>query len=62
MRKVPSISGYGPVSQRVQINLIFNDNVCLLCLSCNVKNTKLLPNYLKRAETGVVLIVFGGVH
>ena len=22
---------------RVQINLIFNDNVCRLCLSCNIK-------------------------
>ena len=26
-----------PVSQRVQMNLIFNDNVRILCLSCNVK-------------------------
>jgi hypothetical protein len=26
-----------PVSQRVQMNFIFNDNVRILCLSCNVK-------------------------
>ena len=29
-----------PVSQRVQINYIFIDNVCILCLSCNIKNSK----------------------
>jgi hypothetical protein len=26
------------VSQRVQINFIFIDNVPILCLSCNIKN------------------------
>ena len=25
------------VSQRVQMNLIFSDNIHILCLSCNVK-------------------------
>ena len=28
------------VLQRVQINFIFNDNVCILCLSCNIKKSK----------------------
>jgi hypothetical protein len=28
---------FRPVSQRVQMNFIFNDNVRILCLSCNVK-------------------------
>ena len=26
--------------QRVQMNYIFSDNVCILCLSCNVKKLK----------------------
>jgi hypothetical protein len=29
-----------PVLQQVQINFIFNDNVCILCLSCNIKKSK----------------------
>ena len=29
-----------PVLQRVQINLIFNDNVRIMCLSCNIKKSK----------------------
>ena len=29
-----------PVSQRVQINRIFNDNICMLCLSCNFTKCK----------------------
>ena len=28
------------VSQRVQINVIFIDNVPILCLSCNIKKSK----------------------
>jgi hypothetical protein len=31
-----------PVSQRVQMLFIFNDNVRILCLSCNVKNVEKL--------------------
>jgi hypothetical protein len=29
-----------PVSQRVQMNFIFTDNVRILCLSCNVKKSQ----------------------
>ena len=29
-----------PVSRRVHINCIFNDNVIILCLSCNIKKSK----------------------
>jgi hypothetical protein len=28
------------ISQRVQINFIFTDNICILCLSCNVEKFK----------------------
>ena len=28
------------VSQRVQINFIFSDNIRILCLSCNIKRSK----------------------
>ena len=47
------------VSQRVQTNYIFFDNVstCMLYLFCNVKYSKQLPNCLKIAETSIVLIV-----
>ena len=31
---------FQPVSQWVQINLIFNNNVHILCLSCNIKKSK----------------------
>jgi hypothetical protein len=31
---------FNPVSQRVQMNFIFSDNVHILCLSCNVKKLK----------------------
>ena len=31
---------FRPVSQRVQINCIFINNVSILCLSCNVKKSK----------------------
>ena len=42
-----------PVSQRVEMNYIFSDNVRILYLSPQ-RNS----NCLKRAETSVVLIVF----
>ena len=31
---------FSPVSQQVQINFKIADNVCILCLPCNVKNSK----------------------
>ena len=46
----------------MQINFTFTDNVRLLRLSCNAKKVqKQIQNYLKRAETIVVLIVFTSV-
>ena len=30
----------GRKANRVQINFIFNDNVPILCLSCNIKKSK----------------------
>ena len=51
----------GPVLQGVWINFIFIDNVCKLCLSCNIKNPRHLPNCLKITETSIVLIVFNGI-
>jgi hypothetical protein len=47
-----------PVSQQVEMNYIFSDNVRMLYLSCYFKSPKKQSNCLKRAETSVVLIVF----
>ena len=45
----------------MQMNFIFSDNVHILRLSCHVSNLqKQRPNYLRRAETSIVLIVFYG--
>jgi hypothetical protein len=37
-----------PVSQRVHMNFIFNDNVRILCLSCNVKKFGKLVRFKKK--------------
>jgi hypothetical protein len=42
----------------MQSNLIFYDNVHILCYSAISKSPKQLPNCLKRAESSAVLIVF----
>jgi hypothetical protein len=39
---------FRPVSQRVQMHFIFNDNVRILCLSCNVKKVGKLVRYKKK--------------
>ena len=52
---------FWPVWQWVQINYIFINNIHILCLFCNVKKFKLLPNCLKRAETNIIVIVFSDV-
>jgi hypothetical protein len=39
---------FRPVSQRVQRNFIFNDNVRILCLSCNVKKSENLSDLNKK--------------
>jgi hypothetical protein len=44
-----------PVSQRVEKNHIFSDNSIYPVIS---KAPKKLSNYLKRAETSAVLIIF----
>ena len=46
------------VSQRVQINFMFNDNARILCLS---KRSRQLQNCLKIDEKSVVLIVCNGI-
>jgi hypothetical protein len=43
-----------PVLQRMQINLIFIDNVCILCLSCKVKMSKTTENNRKKALYSMV--------
>ena len=44
------------------MNYVFSDNVHILCLSCNVKNsTAKFAKKKKKAETSVVLIVFDDV-
>ena len=47
-----------PVSQRVEINYIFSDNIRILYLSWYVKSPKETVKLSKRAETSFVLIVF----
>ena len=39
-----------PVSQRVQMNLIFPDNVHILCLSCNIKKPKTTAKLSKESR------------
>ena len=39
-----------PVSQRVQMNFKFNDNVRILCLSCNVKNVGKLVRFKQKGQ------------
>ena len=41
---------FRPVSQRVQMNFIFNDNVRLLCLSCNVKKVGKLVRFKQKGQ------------
>jgi hypothetical protein len=41
---------FRPVSQRVQMNLIFNDNVRILCLSCNVKKVGKLVRFKQKGQ------------
>ena len=51
---------FRPVSQRVQMNFIFNDNVRILCLSCNVKKVgKNKKDRNKRHSSPFINIVKG---
>ena len=42
--------GNRPISQQVQINFIFNDNVRILCLSCNVKKVGKLVIFKQKEQ------------
>ena len=41
---------FWPVSQRVQMNFIFSDNVRILCLSCNVKKVGKLVRFKQKGQ------------
>jgi hypothetical protein len=41
---------FRPVSQRVQMNFIFSDNVRILCLSCNVKKVGKLVRFKQKGQ------------
>jgi hypothetical protein len=54
-----------PVSQQVQMNFIFNDNVRILCLSCNVNKSENLSDLNKKdrnkCHSSPFIIVVKGV-
>ena len=41
---------YAYISLRMQIHFIFSDNVCILCLSCNVKQLKTTVNLCNKSR------------
>jgi hypothetical protein len=47
-----------PVSQRVQMNFIFNDNVRMLCLSCNVKKVGKLVRFRQKGQKQASFLAF----
>jgi hypothetical protein len=47
-----------PVSQRIQINFIFNDNVRILCLSCNVKKVVKLVRFRQKGQKQASFLAF----
>ena len=49
---------FRPVSQRVQMNFIFNDNVRILCLSCNVKNVGKLVRSKQKGQKQASFLAF----
>jgi hypothetical protein len=49
---------FRPVSQRVQMNLIFNDNVRILCLSCNVKKVGKLVRFKQKGQKQASFLAF----
>jgi uncharacterized UPF0160 family protein len=46
------------VSQRVQMNFIFNENVRILCLSCNVKKVGKLVRFKQKGEKQASFLAF----
>ena len=49
---------FRPVSQRVQMNFIFNDNIRILCLSCNVKKVGKLVRFKQKGQKQASLLAF----
>jgi hypothetical protein len=47
-----------PVSQRVQMNFLFTDNVRILCLSCNVKKVWKLVRFRQKGQKQASFIAF----
>jgi hypothetical protein len=52
------INIYWPVSQWVQMNFIFNDNVRILCLSCNVKKVGKLVRFKQKGQKQASFLAF----
>ena len=49
---------FRPVSQRVQMNFTFNDNVRILCFSCNVKKVGKLVRFKQKGQKQVSFLAF----
>ena len=49
---------FRPVSQRVQMNFIFNDNVRILCLSCKVKKVGKLVRFKQKEQKQASFLAF----
>ena len=49
---------FRPVSQRVQMNFIFSDNVRILCLSCNVKKVGKLVRFKQKRQKQASFLAF----
>ena len=49
---------FRPVSQRVQMNFIFNHNVRILCLSCNVKKVGKLVRFKQKGQKQASFLAF----
>ena len=49
---------FRPFSQRVQMNCIFNDNVRILCLSCNVKKVGKLVRVKQKGQKQASFLAF----
>jgi hypothetical protein len=49
---------FRPVSQRVQMNFIFKDNVRILCLSCNVKKVEKLVRFKQKGQKQASFLAF----
>ena len=47
-----------PVSQRVQMNFIFNDNIRILCLSGNVKKVGKLVRFKQKGQKQALFLAF----